>query len=847
MNSLTEFINYELYPALFSRIDTAFPDMEFSLQRSGQKWGSPKKLDGTDAAEKRRDKSVITAKVPSRILEQGGETLSLVDFQLKRSGYAPGTDGEPLLEAVRYLASVCGLEVPSGETEEYRAYREKQERREALARKMQRELFSPAGAETLSYLREVRGYSEETIRGMGLGFVSREAASQMEDAPYGAGDRYTLAIPYRSGNTILGFKLRTLDASIQPKYKNTSGLSKKASLFGLTGLRLTGYGKRDRDLIVVEGELDALRAQTEGVANIAAAAGGEISTEALLEAKKRGVERVTILFDTEESEEHAASRARAEGKDEAAARRRAADGIAENKKKREKAIRNVSRSGLSPLVASFPSEDGAKVDTDSYLSSHSVADFEKIVEAANTGAKYLFFRIYDKAVAAQGGGEVILDRYFGDYKRDTVELLNDAEVVSPTDREEILRLFEQSVEGAGITKESLREEADRKRQIEDARRQTEETVETARKALNLAVSGRVEESIDLMRDRAGELAKIAKEKDLSEYLYIPTREELRERLRNRPSGVPTGYLFSSGAREERLTLPAGAVTLVCGLPSHGKSVFLRNLALQVAQQQEEGSVLYFTIEEDYESTFIEFVNTYVNKELTKPSPKYNNLTTIAEYYQTDSTRYMKQDVIKDFKEGEARFNEKLIQTGKLRIYDTDFYAEDLVETIRYLAAKMKIRAVFVDYVQLLHSRGTRLQPREELKEISKHLRQTAKELKLPIVLAAQLNRDAKSPSEMRAQNIAESADLEREANKVVLLWNSKFRPLNGNAYREEDIERGKRLNFGTEGKIYALMEKNRGGISGLDTVLDFNGNTGAVAANFKEKEEEPGGDLPISF
>ena len=819
MHTLTEWINYELSPSLFEHVNTAFPEMEF--RRSGNTWISPKKLDGTDATEKRRDKSVVTSKVPTRILEQGGESLSLVDFQMKRSGAS-------LIDSLRYLASICGLELPDGDTEEYRAYREKQEKLEALARKMQRELFTPAGAATLSYLREVRGYSEETIRKMGIGYVSREAASELEGAPYGAGEVFTLAIPYRSGNSILGFKLRRIDGD-KDKYRNTSGLPKRASLFGLTGLKLTGNGKKDRDIIVVEGEIDALRAQSEGVENIVAAAGGELSLEALQEAKRRGVERVTILFDTERSDNAA--------------------GAAETEKKIEKAVRAVAASGLSSLVATYPSPDGAKVDTDTYLSSHSVADFEKIVEAATTGAKYLFLRIFDRAVAAQGGGSTILDRYYGDYKRDTIELLNDTEVVSPTDKEEILQLFERTVAGAGITRAALREEADRKKQIEDSKKQTKETVETARKALNLAVNGKVEESIDLMRESSEKLSKIAKETELSKLLALPTSEDIRAKLRNRPSGIPTGYLFSSGKREERLVLPAGAVTLICGLPSHGKSVFLRNLALQVAEQKEDGAVLYFTFEEDSESTYVELVNTYVNEELTRPSRDYNNRTTIEEYYQSGSTRYMKTDVEERFKEKESRFMESLIESGKLRVYDEDFYAEELIDAIRYIASKVAVRAVFVDYIQLLYRRGGRLQRNEELKEIAKQLRQTAKALKLPIVLAAQLNREAKSPSEMRAQNIADSADLEREANKVLLLWNSKFRPLNGSNYEEKSIEESKRISkedFGTEGKLYALLEKNRGGISGIDALFEWNGNTQYIKTNY-EPEEPIEEDLPLDF
>ena len=153
-----------------------------------------------------------------------------------------------------------------------------------LAKFATRALSSPSGAATLAYLRG-RGYTDEDIKAMELGYCSSETASKVEGAPYGAGSTYVLAIPYRSGNSILGFKFRRIDGD-KDKYRNTSGLPKKASLFGLTGLRLTGNGKKDRDITVVEGELDALHAQRVGVENIVAAAGGELSSEALQEAAK---------------------------------------------------------------------------------------------------------------------------------------------------------------------------------------------------------------------------------------------------------------------------------------------------------------------------------------------------------------------------------------------------------------------------------------------------------------------------------------------------------------------------------------------------------------------------------
>lgn len=812
MNTITDFINYELYPALWNSLDRAFPSMGF-VQRGGD-WQSPKKLNGDTSSPYRVDKTVVTRRKPNRVLEQGGESLSLIDFYLQSTGRSTNTKGAELIEALRSLCTSIGLTLPEGDSEEFKAYQERQEKLERVASTMQRELFTTAGADTLRYLTDVRGYSVEDIKAMGLGYCSTSTAKELEGAPYGAGTTYTLAIPYRSGGRILGFKLRTIEETVKPKYKNTEGLPKKASLFGLTPLKLTGNGEKDRDITIVEGELDALRAQIRGVENIVASAGLDVGEEALEEAKRRGVKRVTILVDVEENTES----------------QKAKD------KKIEKAIRAIRKVGLTAMVAELPEgAQGEKVDVDNYLNNHTAEDLQKVINGAMTGANYLFNAIFSVAIEAQNGAP-ILDKPLNDFKESVIALMNDTELCTPFDRDVLASRYQRATNDT-ITKEAMQAEADARKIIADKNRQEAETKELLKKASNLADTGRVEDSLRLLTDKATEIRKIAKETEYSSLLSLPTVEGIKDKLRTRPQGIETGYVFSTGGREERLTLPAGALTLVAAPTSHGKSTFLRNLALQTAQDNTEGAVLYFSFEEDMESTIVELVNTYVGETLTHPSRDYNNLTTITEYYRTGSVKYMKVGAEPTFRKMEAEFMRDYIEQGKLRIFDKDFSSNELVEVINYMAKNITVKAVFIDYVQLLYKQGNRLQRNEELKEIAKDLRQTAKALKLPIILAAQLNREAKSPSEMHSQNIADSADLEREANKVLLLWNTSFTQTNGSSYNPTSIEAIKRPELGTAGHIYAKLSKNRGGIPSIDALFSFDGNTGKIEPNYNEAEE----------
>lgn len=90
-----------LIPALFERIPEVFPDMSFKWR--GNTWESPYKLDGSPAKDPRRDKSVITQRVPGVILEQGGDSVPVIDFYMQRNSLS-------FADAMRDLSRLAGLE-----------------------------------------------------------------------------------------------------------------------------------------------------------------------------------------------------------------------------------------------------------------------------------------------------------------------------------------------------------------------------------------------------------------------------------------------------------------------------------------------------------------------------------------------------------------------------------------------------------------------------------------------------------------------------------------------------------------------------------------------------------------
>jgi replicative DNA helicase len=93
---------------------------------------------------------------------------------------------------------------------------------------------------------------------------------------------------------------------------------------------------------------------------------------------------------------------------------------------------------------------------------------------------------------------------------------------------------------------------------------------------------------------------------------------------------------------------------------------------------------------------------------------------------------------------------------------------------RLMRTRLGVKAIVVDYLQLMRCPTKRAQEARwlEITEISGALKATAKELKIPIVCCAQLNREAEKREfgKPKLSDLRESGSIEQDADVVLLLW-----------------------------------------------------------------------------
>lgn len=190
----------------------------------------------------------------------------------------------------------------------------------------------------------------------------------------------------------------------------------------------------------------------------------------------------------------------------------------------------------------------------------------------------------------------------------------------------------------------------------------------------------------------------------------------------------------------------GALYVVGARPSHGKSI----IGLQAAVGlQRSGAVLFSSLEMSKK----EVMNRAIAQIVSVPLGAFDEPL-------------------------EDRFRQRLAQHGEeirgMRVHMDDRGAvlpTDIRSSARSLARRGPLAGIVVDYLQLMKSaRGDRRPRHEVVADYSRSLKLLAKELHVPVIALAQLNRNStQGDQQPRVSDLRESGAVEQDADVVILL------------------------------------------------------------------------------
>lgn len=280
--------------------------------------------------------------------------------------------------------------------------------------------------------------------------------------------------------------------------------------------------------------------------------------------------------------------------------------------------------------------------------------------------------------------------------------------------------------------------------------------------------------------------------------------------KNDVTGVPTGLRAF-----DRMTtgFQKSDLILIAARPSMGKTAFAQNIIAHVVLEK-NAPVLFFSLEMNRHAIMQRFIAAEAKV----------NLKDIR-------TGYFRRDRWQDLTNAAARFAE-----APLFINDNPGMTVFSVRAItRQLQSRLKqdgknLGMIVIDYLQLLRGGGGRSENRQqEVSEISRGLKQLARELNVPVIALSQLSRASEDKTRLdnkpKLSDLRESGSLEQDADLVTLIHREGY-------YKPNDPT--------LENKAQLIIAKQRQGPTGIVDVLFLRDITRFV-------DEAAGADEPVDI
>ena len=304
---------------------------------------------------------------------------------------------------------------------------------------------------------------------------------------------------------------------------------------------------------------------------------------------------------------------------------------------------------------------------------------------------------------------------------------------------------------------------------------------------------------ELMQEAEGNLFELSQKNMRQEYTQIdPVIRQAVDILQKASAnsdgltGIPSGFTklddITSGWQKSDLII-------IAGRPAMGKTSFALSIAKNIAVDYHE-PIAFFSLEMNN----VQLVNRLISN-----------------VCEIEGKKIMNGQLARDEWE---RLDKNLAKLTGAPIYIDDTPGMSIFELrtkARRLVREKGVKAIMIDYLQLMNANGMRFGNRqEEVSTISRSLKGLAKELDIPILALSQLNRTVENREGLEGKrpqlsDLRESGAIEQDADMVMFVHRPEY-------YHLLEDEKGNDL----RGKAQIIIAKHRKGATG-DVLLSFQG------------------------
>lgn len=224
-------------------------------------------------------------------------------------------------------------------------------------------------------------------------------------------------------------------------------------------------------------------------------------------------------------------------------------------------------------------------------------------------------------------------------------------------------------------------------------------------------------------------------------------EDLKRRIRDKGDiGIRTGFQFL-----DSLHIQNGNMAVLGGRPATGKTALMLNIVANILKQDSPTPTLIFSLE----MTRGELVSRLISSISGVSASNLRNGVILASDRAKIESAYA-----------------FLMEKSKLfHIVDkADMNYLQMLSITRKFKHRYNIGLVFVDYLQLLKPVSKKTSREQEVAEVSRSLKEIAKDLDCAVFALAQLNRETEKENRPpRASDLRESGSIEQDADYIMIL------------------------------------------------------------------------------